>query len=625
MGSSLSEPPAHGIAGAKSPAGADSTGATAGEGVAPRRGALGWLQWLLQRSRPRPGWPWARALYRVVLAGVGLTALAAGVRLPLADFYRAIGAYDEGVLLTNAHLLLRGELPYRDFYTNYPPGIFALIAGCFAVFGQSVAVERCLGLGLHLAVAALAGRVAGRALGERFSFVVCGMVASWLALLGLPAYAWLAGLSLALLVCELWVWAQERGRPRDHVLVGVSLGLVSWFRHDLFIYFSSVLGGFGVAWIAANWWRGQRGAFFSRGSPLQASPLHGVFHVAGGALVVLLLLWGPVFAAAGISRVTHDIYFDQVRYTLAARVLPLPSLTALGRPSWSPVALPAFLLAPFPGAVLLTLVGPVLGVGALLWPRAAGLRSYRSMVGPAALTIAVIPQTMGRTDVWHSVFAVTPALLACAVWLIGGPERRWNAARSWGLLLPGVVALYMPLRDSFAVQKKELKPQTFRAELSRAGRTPVAGEWRRALAFVSQHTGKDDPLYVGLTDHRWTHKNDMALYFLADRVGATRYMQFDPGLNNREDVQRSMIDELEQTRPKVALLAAAKRPTEPNRSRDPGSTLLDGYMRTHYEQRGRAGSLRLMLRRPVSVAPARATAAPSPATAPSVSSGAATP
>jgi hypothetical protein len=624
MGSSLSEPPAHGIAGAmspaKSPAGADSTGATAGEGGAPRRGALGWLQRLLHRSRPRPGWRWAHALYRVALAGAGLTALAAGVRLPLGDYYRAIGAYDEGVLLTNAHLLLRGELPYRDFYTNYPPGIFALIAGWFAVFGQSVAVERCLGLGLHLAVAALAGRVAGRALGERFSFVVCGMVASWLALLGLPAYAWLAGLSLALLVCELWAWAQERGRPRDHVLVGVSLGLVSWFRHDLFIYFSTVLGGFGAAWIALNWWRGQRAAFFS-----PRSPLHGVFHVAGGALVVLLLLWGPVFAVAGISRVTHDIYFDQVRYTMPARVLPLPSLTALGRPSWAPFALPAFLFAPFPAAVLLTLVGPVLGVGAMLWPRAAGLRSYRSVVGPTALAIAVIPQTMGRTDIWHSVFAVTPALIASAVWLIGGPERRWNAGRAWALLLPGFVALYMPLRDSFAVQKKEPKPQAFRAELSRAGRTPVSGEWRRALAFVSQHTSKDDPLYVGLADHRWTHKNDMALYFLADRVGASRYMQFDPGLNNREDVQRSMIDELERTQPKVALLAAAKRPTEANLSRNPGSTLLDGYMRTHYEQRGRAGSLRLMLRRPASVALAQAPAAPSPATAPSVSSGGATP
>ena len=43
-----------------------------------------------------------------------------------------IGAYDEGILLTGADLILRGQLPYRDFYTNYPPGIFLLIAAAAA-------------------------------------------------------------------------------------------------------------------------------------------------------------------------------------------------------------------------------------------------------------------------------------------------------------------------------------------------------------------------------------------------------------------------------------------------------------------------------------------------------------
>jgi hypothetical protein len=79
---------------AKSPAD-DNPAATAAEVGAPRRGALAGLRRLLQRSGPRPGWRWAHALYRVALAGAGLTALIAGVRLPLADYYRAIGADPE--------------------------------------------------------------------------------------------------------------------------------------------------------------------------------------------------------------------------------------------------------------------------------------------------------------------------------------------------------------------------------------------------------------------------------------------------------------------------------------------------------------------------------------------------
>jgi hypothetical protein len=620
MGWRRPEQPIRGIASATLPGTVSADGSAPVAPVlaasSPRHVAFGWLGQLARWWKPRPGWCLARALYRAALVGAGLAALAVGVRAPLADYYRTIGSYDEGVLLTNAHLLLRGELPYRDFYTNYPPGIFALLAGLFALFGPSVAVERSLGLVLHLAVAGLAGRVTGRALGERFSFIACGLVACWLALLGLPSYAWLPGLSLALLVCEVWAAAQERGRPLGYLLAGGILGAISWFRHDLFIYFSAVLGGFGAAWVAFRWWRGQRGQFFSRGSPL-----HGVFHAAGAALGVVLLLWVPLFAIAGVSRVTHDLYFDQVHYTMPARVLPLPALTALGSAKWSSFALPRFLLAPFPAAVLLTLLGPVLAVGALLWQRASGLRGHQSLVCLAALAIAVMPQMLGRTDIWHSVFAVTPALIASVVWLVGGPERRWNTARAWGLLLPAVVVLYMPLSRSFAVVKPP-KPQAFRAELSRAGRTPVSPEWRRALAFVRQHTAEDGPLFVGLTDHRWTHKNDMALYFLADRVGATRYMQFDPNLTNREDVQRSMIDELERTQPKVALLAAAKPSTEPNLSREPGSALLDEYLRAHYQQQGRAGSLRLMLRRPVSPVPGPVPAAPVPATERGVSASA---
>src|SRR5438105_15698246 len=74
----------------------------------------------------------------------------------------AINRYDEGLLLTNAHLILRGQVPYRDFYSNYPPGIFLIIAALWKVFGVRAIVVRLLGLAIHLAIALLAARLAGR-------------------------------------------------------------------------------------------------------------------------------------------------------------------------------------------------------------------------------------------------------------------------------------------------------------------------------------------------------------------------------------------------------------------------------------------------------------------------------
>jgi len=75
-----------------------------------------------------------------------------------------------------------------------------------------------------------------------------------------------------------------------------------------------------------------------------------------------------------------------------------------------------------------------------------------------------------------------------------------------------------------------------------------------------------------------------------------------------------VIDELERTRPKVALSAQAKRSREPNESRS-ASLLLNEYMRERSAQKRRAGSLNLTLRRPETAAPAPVP--PSPVVAPS--------
>jgi hypothetical protein len=539
----------------------------------------------LKERQERRGWQTSQALFQLALAGLGLLALARAVPATLVGFYRHIGAYDEGVLLTGAHLVLRGEVPYRDFYSNYPPGIFLLLAGLFKLFGVSVAVERTLGFVLHLIIAALAGRIAGRQLGQPVSLVIVGLVATWLVILGVPSYAWLTGLALALLACELWTWAYARGRASGYVLTGAALGVLSWFRHDLFIYFSLALGGAGAVWAGLALRRGDR------------APLMSALWTALGAVLVASLLWVPVFALAGFRQVAADLYLDQVRHTMPARVLPLPSLFALAPPVGFPYPLPLFLRQPFAAAVMLTFLGPVLAIAAILLPRFSGLRERTTMLWPAALSLAVLPQMLGRTDIYHAVFAVTPALIAAAVWLLGGPARPWRPLLACALVALGAVLAFLPIRVKTAVAVADAPAET-PAALSRAGRTPVDAAHQRIVSFVQKYTGPDDPIYVGLTDHRHTYDNDMSVYFLADRVGATRYMQFDPGLANREDVQRAMIAELEQRQPKVAILGSPNKREEQNDSRTEGSRVLDRYLRSHYETKRQAGKFMLMLRKP---------------------------
>ena len=73
---------------------------------------------------------------------------------------------DEGIVLRGAERVLRGELPYRDFFTFYTPGSFYLVAGIFRVFGDSFIVARTsvaiVGAGFSVVTYLLARRVCSR-------------------------------------------------------------------------------------------------------------------------------------------------------------------------------------------------------------------------------------------------------------------------------------------------------------------------------------------------------------------------------------------------------------------------------------------------------------------------------
>lgn len=527
----------------------------------------------------------SQTLYRVLWMGVGMFGVWQAALATLAVFHKGIGNYDEGVLLTGANQLLWGKLPYRDFYSNYPPGVFLLIAAGFKLAGVSVAVERTIGFALHLGVALGAGRVSGRLIGRRFSWVVAALVLTWLVRLGVVAYAWLAGLTIALFACELWAWAQVCRRAAAYGAVGVALGVLSWFRHDLFVYFVLTLSALGAIWLYRALRAGDR------------APLRAMLWTGFGSVVAAGLMWVPVLALAGFERVSADLYFDQVRHTMPARVLPMPELFSMGSASWSPVELPAFLVNPFARAVFLTLLGPALAVAAFFLPRASGLKDRSLIVWPGALAFAVIPQMMGRTDIYHALFTITPGLMLSWFWLHGGAGRSFRAIAAWPAAILGAVLLYAPVHIWPAPAPVAAKPHS--SGLARAGKTPVSRARKRALSFINEHTKAGDPIYVGLMDHRWTRKNDMDLYYLSDRVGATRYMQFDPNLANTERIQLQMIADLERVQPAIAILSTARqRGKEPNESQNKGSSLIDQYLRTHYRKTGRADRFVLAVRRP---------------------------
>jgi hypothetical protein len=487
--------------------------------------------------------------------------------------------FDEGLLLTNAYLLLQNGVPYRDFYTNYPPGVFLLVAGVWKLAGISGLSVRLLGFGFQLALALLAGRVTARMRRRRFSWFACGIVSSWTSFLGAPLSAWLAGLVFLLLFAELLMWALDCGNPQHFMIAGLALGLVGCFRHDLFVYFVLTFGV--VSMLPAALYRTLH---------LSVTPRRLLAFVIVGASVPLSAVWIPSIIQAGIPLIIDDLLLTQVRYVMPGRVLPLPDLLAMtGTPFGF---LPAF-VRPFEGAILLTFLAPFLAGAMVGLPRIRGsVRSDLGLIAMAGITISVVPQMSGRTDLTHAIYSVTPSLICVVLAAEDIRERLRSPGFHFATaLIPAVFFLWaivvkLPIWPVVRAWPEYTAGSSYILSDPRPGfrelDTAITRSRQAVFEFTEKHTAPGEAVYFGTAHHNRVFVNEADLYFLANRRAGTRYVQFDPNVVTRRDVQEEMIASVERHRVRLVVLSNRITQFEPQSGLLPGSTLFDDYLREHF-------------------------------------------
>ena len=522
---------------------------------------------------------------RYLLLGIAVLIGLAGMAATLGGFGLPLNIYDEGLILTNAKLILSGAAPVRDFYSNYPPGIFLILAGLWKLCGVSIGLARLLGFVIHLSLAALVGRIAGRIAGRRFSLLAGGLVLLWISPLGVIPYAWMAALDAAYAGIELALIAREHGQAWALALCGFSLGALSGLRHDLFIYDCVVLAAFAAGW-----------KIIRRPTPLNAPGVRAGLALLGFTIPAALV-WGPTIARAGLGLVARDLVFDQVRYVLPARALPLPALLELVRPESWPLPLPAALADWYPGAAALALLGPLLLIAGTMRAGPWGIRDRAALLLTGALAIAVLPQLLGRSDQEHCLYTVAPALTLAAALIEARVRRPHPTWRRTGAMLVAVLALWLPVRSlapSFA-NLGGLSLPSFNDHPGDASAEDLASR-EQVLTLLAQQTRPGEGIFVGNDQHRLVTWNDVSLYYLADRPGVTRYLQFDPNIVTRAEVQQQMVRDLDRKQVRIAVLYQGGYRAERNQSVRLGSDLLDEYLRTHYEVLAQTGRYTVLRR-----------------------------
>jgi hypothetical protein len=93
-----------------------------------------------------------------------------------------------------------------------------------------------------------------------------------------------------------------------------------------------------------------------------------------------------------------------------------------------------------------------------------------------------------------------------------------------------------------------------------------------------------DAIYVGVCDHSAPSTNDMRLYWNSGRGARVKDAIFESGLTTSADLQRKIIEELEQDQVKWLVIEERQEVDEQlgHQAIPTPSTELDVYIREHY-------------------------------------------
>lgn len=511
----------------------------------------------------------------------------------LACSARFVGIYDEGIILTGALRVLAGEWPSRDFYTNYAPGQFILLAGFLRLVGLDSFNARLFDAAQLAGVVTMAWLLLRRILG--WNWALGGALGVLAIHLVTRSELYPINPSILLVMCIAFVLVPRlaglRGLDPCWPAAGL-LGALMLFRYDLLPLAAL---GFGLPVLAIL-------LLALRERQITPAELRRVL-VRNAALLaalvgaLLLLLW----LAGVLGPALHDILTYNATNYAAMRDLPFPGRADIAR---RPAEALVY-LAPLTGlvafAALAVRVRAARGRPGFALSRD---RRFVALLLLSGATAFLFTKGLVRTEALHMLLANVPAIALLAVaaetlaGAVGGRAARLAFAAlpllAGGLALERALGSVPPPLGPRAMLLAKPEPGL------RALRVFTADPLRlEAARYVVAQTARDERILSVTGRHDKVFINDVAFYFATRRLPGTRWHHYDPGVQTSEAVQRAMIADIERHGVRIILRDQGfDEVREPNRSAESsGVTLLDRHIAARFEPVARFGPLTVLRRR----------------------------
>ena len=523
---------------------------------------------------------------------------------------RGINIYDEGIIVVDAMRMMYGDIPHRDFYSNYGPAQYAIVAGLFEIFGLKIMVARIYGLAVEAAIVGMIFHILSRRVGTAMTVGAAIFACMWFFASPLVLYPIFPCILLALIGSNLLQTKSGRLPNYNRLLfAGICTGFATLFRYDVGFFLM-------IANLAAL-------------TLLTRIVLNDSIKVDAKYLIKAVLTYGfgisiiflPVAAAfllkAPLQTFLSDIVEYPTKYYAQMRSLPFPGLHMLMQhPSEAIVYLPYLScgLAAFQ-------------IWRLVWsgqqPRTSHT-DYKNVDREVAfltifgfLTFALFFKGLVRVSSIHMLMANIPALLVMASlvnswWGAGSALKTIAALISLSLAIPTADGTYREIRaDVTDVSRPfvgwflgEMGLSAFvrsepdgctEIQKETAVTTPI--DYLRVARYIASRTKPSERIFVGLDRHDKIFVNPVALYFVAGRMPATHWHHFDPGLQTRADIQLKMITDLKEDKTKWLILDSSfDGANEPNKSSISSHVkILDDYIKSNFRTVAGSGNVMILL------------------------------
>ena len=460
-----------------------------------------------------------------------------------------------------------GQLPYRDFWMNYPPGQPLVLAGLQELFGASLLSWRVVATATDAVVALLAYRLARRRAPEVYA------LGAWLATAGAMAYPSLPGPNPPALALAFGALLASRRRP---TLGGALAGLTCLFRLELGV--AAIVG------VVLEAPRGSRARAAAAGILCALVTLAPWFVVAPGAMLHDTV---GFYAIQGLQRLPFPLDFDGPLRPSKLIEFYIPLILVAGLALWA-------------SAMTVAIIGrsdharSAWRGGGGAQPRARGLDPGAWSLAPLALE--GLGYLLGRTDEFHLVplAAVLAVMLAWAAAAAPAPGLRIALLAALGLIAvhgierragqllhpPALVAVPGPAGDGVQTDPADARSLT-------------ALE-REIRALTRPH----EPIFVANPRFDLVHAGDPLLYVILGHPNPTRYDVMQPGVVTTAPVQREMIASLQRSHCRVVVrwLDPRASMSEPNGAgRSSGVHILDRYLGSHFRPIARFGVYQVLI------------------------------